>query len=200
MRKNSAEAIFGIVPTPAIDEHAAVFRADENRSFSAETEVRELGYRGCEHRGQTAIDRVSAFMKDAHAGFSRVVATRRYSRSHAANGLANGTFTLYFALSQEEDGGAQEQDYRFAPHFRIIRGNAIYKGKVSRASHPGAPSRLCKKGAAMGFGDLPAEHQSDTRPSGFRREERYEKVCRVRQTGTFIADRDRLPAARCAPN
>ena len=50
----------------------------------------------------------------------------------------------------------------------------------------------------MSFGDLPAQHQSDTRPSGFRCKERYEKVCGVRQSWTFIADRnDRLlPVAR----
>ena len=115
-------------------------------SFAAETEVRELGYRGCEHRRQTAIDRVSAFMKDAHSGFSRVVATRRYGGSHAADGLANGTFPLYFALSQEEDGGAQEQDYRFAPHFRIIRGNGPTK---VRSEEPHSLERLrgcAKKG------------------------------------------------------
>ena len=49
----------------------------------------------------------------------------------------------------------------------------------------------------MCFGDLPAQHESDPRPSGLGGEERHEQVGRVRQTRPFIIDPhvDPLPGA-----
>jgi hypothetical protein len=59
-------------------------------------------------------------MEDAHPGFRSVIAARCDGSSHASNRLPNRLFPFRIALSQEEDGGAEEKKYGFAPHSRII--------------------------------------------------------------------------------
>jgi hypothetical protein len=120
VRNMSADASFGMVPTPARANYFSFFGANENGRFTAETEVGELGYGGCESGGHAGVYSGASFMEDAHASFSRPVAACRYGSFGASDGLTEGLFAFGFALGKQQRDGAKEKKYGLAPHARII--------------------------------------------------------------------------------
>ena len=67
----------------------AVLRANQNRRFAAQAEVRKFGHRSREHRGHAHVYRVAAAIILAHPGLGGVLASRGHRAVYAAHCLTH---------------------------------------------------------------------------------------------------------------
>ncbi len=72
--------------------HLAVFRADQNRRFTAPADVRVLRGRGGEDAGHAGIHRIAAQVIHAHGGVGRIAAAGGDRAMRSARGVLRGTF------------------------------------------------------------------------------------------------------------